>query len=316
VDAVLEVVKKLGLENIISAKRCRERDIIIAVIIARICRPNSKLAMTRWWEDTTLPELMDIAEVTEDHIYEAMDWPLARQNRIEEKSAKRHLKEGDMVLYDLASSYFEGVKCPLAKLGKSRDQKRNTLQVNSGLVSTREGCPISVSVYEGNTADPTTLIEQAQKVRDEFGIGEMVLVGDLGMITQKQIDELRDAGTFDWITAMKSGSIRKLAEGGALHLDLFDERNLLEFTHPEYPGERLVACRNPALAKKRGHKRASMLEATSGELDKVRSMVERGKWYWANGTGVLAKGTVVLGSVSKPWTEPGASCGVMNKEGG
>jgi transposase len=276
VDAVLKVVKKLGMDKLISAKRCKERDIIIAVIVARICRPDSKLAMTRWWEDTTLPETLDLEEVTEDHIYEAMDWLLARQKRIEKKLAKRHLKDGDMVLYDLTSSYFEGVTCPLAKLGKSRDRKRNTLQVNYGLVSTREGCPVSVSVYEGNTADPTTLMEQAQKVRDDFGVGEMVLVGDRGMITQKQIDELRETGEFDWITAMKTGGIRKLVEGGELQLDLFDERNLFEFSHPDYPGERLVACRNPVLARKRAHKRESMLEATSRELEKVRGMVERG----------------------------------------
>ena len=286
VEAVLQVVKKLGLDNIVSAKRCRERDIIISVIVARICKPDSKLAMTRWWDDTTLPELQDLEDVTEDHIYEAMDWLLKRQKRIEKKLAKRHLKDGDMVLYDLTSSYFEGETCPLARIGKSRDRKRNTLQVNYGLVSTREGCPVSVSVYEGNTGDPTTLMEQAQKVRDDFGVGEMVLVGDRGMITQKQIEELRIAGGFDWITAMKTGGIRKLVEGGALQLDLFDERNLFEFAHPEYPGERLVACRNPVLARKRAHKRESMLEATSRELDKVRGMVERGSLKGQDAIGV------------------------------
>lgn len=286
VDAVLKTVKKLGLDKIISAKRCPERDIIIAVIVARICKPDSKLAMTRWWDDTTLPELLDLEGVDEDDIYKAMDWLLARQKRIEKKLAKRHLDEGDMVLYDLTSSYFEGVTCPLARRGKSRDRKRNTLQVNYGLVSTKEGCPVSVSVYEGNTGDPTTLMEQAQKVRDDFGIGEMVLVGDRGMITQKQIDELRLVGGFDWITAMKTGGIRKLVEGGALQLDLFDERNIFEFAHPDYPGERLVACRNPVLARKRAHKRGSMLEATQRELDKVQGMVERGRLKGQDDIGV------------------------------
>ncbi len=276
VDAVLKTVKRLGLDKIISAKLCKERNIIVAAIVARICKPDSKLAMTRWWDDTTLPELLDLAAVDEDHVYEAMDWLFTRQKRIEKKLAKRHLKEGDMVLYDLTSSYFEGVTCPLARLGKSRDRKRGTLQVNYGLVSTKDGCPVSVSVYEGNTGDPTTLMEQAEKVRDDFGIGEVVLIGDRGMITQKQIDELRLAGGFDWITAMKTGGIRKLVEGGVLQLDLFDERNIFEFTHPDYPGERLVACRNPVLARKRAHKRESMLEATQRELDKVRSMVGRG----------------------------------------
>jgi transposase len=286
VHAVLKTLDRLGLNKFISAKRCRERDIIVAAITARICEPDSKLAMTRWWDDTTLPELLDLERVDEDDIYGAMDWLLARQKRIEKKLAKRHLADGDMVLYDLTSSYFEGVTCPLARLGKSRDRKRNTLQVNYGLVSTKDGCPVSVSVYEGNTGDPTTLMEQAQKVRDDFGVGEMVLVGDRGMITQKQIGELRLAEGFDWITAMKTGGIRKLVEGGALQLDLFDERNIFEFAHADYPGERLVACRNPALAKKRAHKRESMLEATQRELDKVRGMVERGRLKGQDDIGV------------------------------
>jgi len=286
VDAVLKSVKRLGLDRIISAKRFKERDIIVAAIVARICKPHSKLAMTRWWDDTTLPESLDLQAVDEDDVYEAMDWLLARQGRIEKKLAKRHLREGDMVLYDLTSSYFEGVTCPLARLGKSRDRKRGTLQVNYGLVSTKDGCPISVSVYEGNTGDPTTLMEQAEKVRDDFGIGDVVLVGDRGMITQKQIDELRVVGGFDWITAMKTGGIRKLVEDGVLQLDLFDERNIFEFTHPDYPGERLVACRNPVLARKRAHKRDSMLEATQRELDKVRGMVGRGRLKGQDAIGV------------------------------
>jgi transposase len=286
VDAVLKSVKRLGLDRIISAKRFKERDIIVAAIVARICKPHSKLAMTRWWDDTTLPESLDLQAVDEDDVYEAMDWLLARQGRIEKKLAKRHLREGDMVLYDLTSSYFEGVTCPLARLGKSRDRKRGTLQINYGLVSTKDGCPISVSVYEGNTGDPTTLMEQAEKVRDDFGIGDVVLVGDRGMITQKQIDELRVVGGFDWITAMKTGGIRKLVEDGVLQLDLFDERNIFEFTHPDYPGERLVACRNPVLARKRAHKRDSMLEATQRELDKVRAMVGRGRLKGQDAIGV------------------------------
>jgi transposase len=276
VDAVLRTVRKLGLDKVISAKRCKERDIIIAAIVARICEPDSKLAMTRWWNDTTLPELLELDGVDEDDIYEAMDWLLERQGRIEKKLAKRHLKDGDLVLYDLTSSYFEGVTCPLAKLGKSRDRKRNTLQVNYGLVSTRKGCPVSVSVYEGNTGDSTTLMEQADKVRDDFGVEQIVLVGDRGMISQKQIDELRPVKGVDWITAMKTSGIRKLIDGGALQLDLFDERNLFEFMHPEYPDERFVACRNAVLGRKRAHKRESMLQATVRELAKVRTMLERG----------------------------------------
>ena len=276
VDAVHLSVKRLGLDKLISAKPCRKRNIIVAAIIARLCQPDSKLAMTRWWHDTTLPEMLELEDVDENDIYDAMDWLLKRQKRIEKKLAKRHLKDGDMVLYDLTSSYFEGATCPLAKIGKSRDRKRNTLQVNYGLVSDKNGRPVSVSVYEGNTGDPTTLMEQVDKARTDFGIAEMVLVGDRGMITQTQIDELKRIDGMGWVTALKTGAIRKLVEGGAIQLDLFDERNLFEFVHGDFPGERLVACRNPALAHKREHKRESMLEATEKELTKVCAMVERG----------------------------------------
>lgn len=276
VDAVLKTIKKLGLDKMVSAKPCRERNLIIATIVARVCAPDSKLAMTRWWKDTTLPELLDLADADEDDIYEAMDWLLARQHRIEKKLAKRHLQEGDLVLYDLSSSYFEGETCPLAKRGKSRDRKRNTLQVNYGLVANREGCPVSVSVYAGNTSDSTTFMEQVHKVRNDFGIHDVVLVGDRGMISQRQINELRETEGLAWITALKSGGIRKLVEGGTLQLDLFDERNLFELTSPDYPGERLVAYRNVALGRKRAHKRTSMLEATEGELSRIRTSLQKG----------------------------------------
>jgi transposase len=276
VQAVLKVIDLLELDKLISARRCRERDIIVAVIVARLCSPDSKLAMTRWWDDTTLPELLGLEGVNEKDIYQSMDWLLERQGRIEKKLAKRHFSDGDMVLYDLTSSYFEGVTCPLAKRGKSRDRKRNTLQVNYGLMASRDGCPVSVSVFEGNTGDPTTLMEQAQKAREDFGIDEMVMVGDRGMISQKQIDELKTMDGVAWITALKSGAIRKLSKAGVLQMDLFDERNLFELTHEDFPGERLVACRNQALGRKRKHKRDSMLEATIRELTKIQNMLERG----------------------------------------
>ena len=277
VELVLEAIKKLGVDKLVSAKPCNERDIILAVIVARICAPDSKLAMTRWWKDTTLPELLDLQGADEDDIYQTMDWLLSRQVRIEKKLAKRHLSNGDMALYDLSSSYFEGTTCPLAKRGKSRDRKRNTLQVNYGLVANKDGCPVSVSVYEGNTADPTTVMEQVHKVRDDFGIEKVVWVGDRGMITQRQIDKLKKDECLGWITALKSGGIRKLVEGGTLQLDLFDERNLFEITSPEYPGERLVACRNEALGRKRGYKRESMLVATERDLAKIRTALEKGR---------------------------------------
>ena len=274
--AVLKSIDKLGLDKIIFSRPCKERDIIVAVIVARICEPDSKLAMTRWWKDTTLPQLLHIEDVTEKDIYKAMDWLLERQGRIEKKLAKRHLKQGDLVLYDITSSYFEGVTCPLARRGKSRDRKRNTLQVNYGLVASRGGCPVSVSVFEGNTGDSTTLMEQAQKAREDFGIREMVLVGDRGMISQKQIDELKEMDGMAWITALRSGAITKLAKAGALQMDLFHERNLFEFTHDDFPGERLIACRNPVLGRKRKYTRESMLEATAKELTKIQGQLEGG----------------------------------------
>jgi len=275
--SVLTTVRRLGIDTLISSRRCRERDLIVGALVARICSADSKLATTRWWESTTLPGLLDLGDADEDDIYDAMDWLLERQTRIEKKLAKRHLRNDDLVLYDLTSSYFEGVTCPLAALGKSRDRKRGTLQVNYGLLADRRGCPVAVSVFAGNTADSTTLLSQAERVRDDFGIERVVLVGDRGMITQKQIDTLHDIDGFDWITALKTGGIRKLVEGGTIQLDLFDERNLFECTHEDYPGERLVACRNPVLARKRVYKRESMLEATKRELEKVRGMVERGR---------------------------------------
>lgn len=276
VDAALKTIIRIGLHRIIAAKPCRERNLIVATIATRICEPDSKLAMTRWWKNTTLPEMLDFGSADEDDVYEAMDWLLKRQSRIEKKLAKRHLSDGDMVLYDLTSSYFEGVTCPLARFGKSRDRKRNTLQVNYGLIATKEGCPVSVSVYEGNTGDSTTLMEQAQKVRDDFGVGEMVLVGDRGMISQKQIDKLKDMDRMAWITALKTGAISKLMKAGAVQLNLFDERNLFEFEHQDFPDERLVACRNKALGRKRKYKRESMLDATTEELKKIQSQLERG----------------------------------------
>ncbi len=247
------------------------------MVAARILQPHSKLATTRWWHFTTLPEILGVSDATEDDLYEAMDWLLARQERIEKKLAARHLRENGLVLYDLTSSYFEGVTCPLAALGHSRDGIKGKLQVNYGLLAAPGGCPVSVSVYEGNTGDPTTLLEQVTKVKDAFGIKNLVLVGDRGMITQKQINSLKDITGVDWISALKTGGIRELLHGGALQMGLFDERNLFELTHPDFPGERLIACRNPELARMRAAKRQDLLLATMQELDKVKRMVEKGR---------------------------------------
>lgn len=277
VQAVLSAMKKLNIESLIASRPSRERSLVMAMVAARVLRPGSKLATTRWWHNTTLPQLLDVEDADENDLYDAMDWLLKRQGRIEKKLAGRHLKEGGLVLYDLSSTYFEGKTCPLAALGQNRDGKKGKLQVNFGLLADERGCPVAVSVYEGNTGDSTTLLPQVEKMRDSFGIHEMVLVGDRGMITQKQIDELKKLEDIHWITALRSKTIRKLMDSGAIQLDLFDERNLFEITHPDFPGERLIACRNPQLAKLRAGTREDLLAATTEELEKVRAMVARGR---------------------------------------
>jgi len=206
-----------------------------------------------------------------------MDWLLDRQGKIEKKLAGRHLHDDGLVLYDLSSSYVEGESCPLAKLGYSRDGKKGMLQVNYGLLTDERGCPVSVSVFPGNTADAATLVPQAQKARDEFGIDRLVLIGDRGMISSEQIEQLKEMGEVEWITALRSGQIRKLLEGGTIELSLFDKRDLYEVTHPDFPGERLVVCRNPLMAERREHTRQSLIKATVEELEKVRGMVIRGR---------------------------------------
>jgi hypothetical protein len=286
VDAVRTAMRKLGFAPLLSTKRSRQRDLVEAMVVAQILRPYSKLAMTRWWDVTTLPSELGVADATVDDLYDAMDWLLDRQEGIEKKLAARHLKEGGLVLYDLTSSYFEGVTCPLAKLGHNRDGKRGKLQVNYGLLTDARGCPVSVSVYDGNCGDPKTLLPQVEKLRERFKLGTMVLVGDRGMISQKQIDTLRDVEGLGWIAALKSGAIRSLIVDGHLQLGLFDERNLFEIAHPDYPGERLVACRNEELKKLRERKRRSLLDATAKELEKVRGMVTRGTLKTASAIGV------------------------------
>ncbi len=206
-----------------------------------------------------------------------MDWLLERQARIERKLAARHLTEGRLVLYDLISSYFEGTTCPLAAFGHDRDGKKGKLQVNYGLLTDPRGCPVAVPVFKGNTGDPKTLLPHVERVRADFGIERLVLVGDRGMISETQITALQGLPGVDWITALKTGAIRELVAGGHLQLGLFDERNLFELHHPDFPGERLVACRNPELAKLRARKRQALLEATRKELEQVRGMVARGK---------------------------------------
>ena len=277
VHAVALTLQRMGLAGVLASKPCRERELVLAMVASRIVAPHTKLATTRWWHTTTLAEDLGVAEASEDDLYAAMDWLLARQDTIQKKLAARHLSTGGLVLYDLSSSYFEGSCCPLAKLGYSRDGKKGLLQVNYGLLTDARGCPVAVSVYEGNVADSQTLMPEVKRLREDFGIEQLVLVGDRGMISNKAIEELRETDGIAWITALKSVSIRALVERGHLQLGLFDERNLVELESPDYPHERLVACRNPELAKLRTHKREELLVATERNLDKIKARVDAGK---------------------------------------
>jgi hypothetical protein len=286
VQAVAAALRRLGLAELIAAKASRERALVLAMVAARIVAPHTKLATTRWWHTTTLAEDFGVVDADENDLYAAMDWLLARQDKIQKKLAARHLNPGGLVLYDLSSSYFEGSTCPLAKLGYNRDGKRGLPQVNWGLLTDARGCPVAVSVHEGNVADSQTLLPQVAQLREDFGISQLVMVGDRGMIGQKAIEQMRAADGILWITALKNASIRALVEQGQLQLGLFDERNLLELSSPDYPGERLVACRNPELAKLRAHKREELLAATERNLEKIKARVDAGKLAGADEIGL------------------------------
>ena len=277
VQAVRDAMKALGFDRLISARPCPERDRVIALVTARILAPESKLATTRWWNTTTLPRMLALEGSDEDDLYAAMDWLLARQERIEATLAKRHLTEDALVLYDLSSSYFEGSSCPLGALGHNRDGKKGKLQVNYGLLTDDRGCPVAVSVFKGNTVDTQTLLPQVARLREQFGLERLAIAGDRGMISQTQIDELKVIPGVDWITALRSSAIHKLVDAHQLQIDLFDERSYFELTHPDYPGERLVACRNPFLAERRANQRQALLEATTRELETIRALLERAK---------------------------------------
>jgi len=299
VKSVLTGMKKLDFPNLIASRRCEQRDLVVAMVVARILEPQSKRATTSWWSDTTLPESLGITDADEDDLYLAMDWLLERQAIIEKKLAARHLANDGLALYDLTSSYFEGSTCPLAARGHNRDRKKGKRQVNYGLLTDRRGIPVAVSVFKGNTGDPKTLLPQAEKVQVDFGIERFVLVGDRGMVTQKQVTVLRDREGVDWIGALRPEAIRKLVGSGAIQLGLFDKLNLFELTHPDFPGERLVACHNPLLAQRRADKRVSLLEATTTELNKVRGMVQRGRLRGKDKIGVRVGKVINKYKVSK-----------------
>ena len=282
VAAALGVLRGIGLHKIIASRRCRQRDLAVAMIVARIIDPRSKLATARGLSDetafTSLGEALGLGEIDENDLYAAMDWLLARQKRIEAALAGRHLHDGTLVLYDLSSSYFEGKTCPLAKLGYSRDGKKGTLQIVYGLLCDVEGRPIAIEVFEGNTGDPATLATQVDKIRNRFGLARVVLVGDRGMITEARIrEDLDDIEGLNWITALRGPAIRDLVKAGHLQPSLFDRTDMAEIASPDYPGQRLIVCRNPLLADLRRHKRRELLDATERELAKIVTAVTRAK---------------------------------------
>ena len=280
VAAVVGTLRQLRLEALLGAQHCAERDAVIAMIAARILQPRSKLATVRELRTATLAstlgELLNLSDCDEELLYRAMDWLLPRQERIERSLAKRHLQDGTLALYDVSSTYFEGRHCPLARYGYSRDGKRDKLQITFGLLTNAEGCPVAVEVFEGNTADPHTVNSVIGKLRERFALKRVVLVGDRGMLTSARIrDELQPADGLDWITALRAPQIQQLLAAGNLQLSLFDQREIAEISHPAYPGERLVACRNPLMAEQRARKRSELLAATERALNDIAAATHR-----------------------------------------
>jgi len=282
VAAVVGLGRKLGLPALLAASPSRERDLVEALIAARLLDPCSKLATARALgaetAESSLGESLGVADADEDALYAALDWLLARQARIEQALARRHLTDGGLVLYDVTSTYFEGRKCPLAKFGHPREGRRDKLQIVFGLLTNGAGCPVAVEVFEGNTGDPKTVPAQIQKLRERFRIARVVLVGDRGMLTDARLrEDVRPIEGLDWITALRAPAIQALAAGGALQLSLFDQQDLAEITHPDYPGERLIVCKNPLLAEERARKRGELLAATERALAPIAAATARAK---------------------------------------
>ena len=283
VAAVVGTIRKLGVDRLLASRRTAERDRAVALIAARVLAPDSKLATTRALDahsaTSTLGEMLGLETVEVEDLYAAMDWLGVRQAKIEKALAERHLHDGTLVLYDVSSSYFEGRSCPLAAIGHPRDRKKGKLQIVFGLLCNAEGCPVAVEVYAGNTGDPTTLKDQIEKVRTRFGLSRVVFVGDRGLLTSARIrEELAPVEGLDWVSALRAEQIRKLAsDGGPLQMSLFDEADLAEIAHPDFPGERLIVCKNPLLAVERARKREDLLEATERELENVAAATRREK---------------------------------------
>lgn len=276
VAAVAGVMKKLRISQLLGRGSSREKDLVLAMIASRILKPASKLGTTRFWHTNTLAETFGVEDADQEELYHALDWLAERQEAIEKRLAKRHLQDGALVLYDLTSTYVEGRKCPLAKYGYSRDKRSDRMQIEFGLVTDQSGRPVAVEVFEGNTSDSATLSDQVNTLKNRFGLKEIIVVGDRGMITQTRIDKDLKPNDLFWITSLRHASIRKLAEG-SLQLSLFDEKNLVEIQSDDYAGERLIACRNPTLAHETGRKRIELLELTRQGLEKLTERVANGR---------------------------------------
>ena len=288
VAAVLGMVRSLGLPGMLDRGPARARDLAIALVAGRLVAPASKLATATLLGTTTLGAACGVEGADENELYAAMDWLLTRQPRVEAALARRHLGEGALVLYDLSSTYVEGRCCPLARHGHSRDHRPDRPQIEFGLLTDARGCPVAVEAFPGNTADPATLEAAVEKLRVRFGLTELVLVGDRGMLTSARIERLRETGGIGWVSCLRGPAIRRLVEEGDLQLGLFDERNLAEITHPDFPGERLVVCRNSALAAERSRKREALLAATEAALATIRVAVEQGRLRSAAAIGLRA----------------------------
>jgi Transposase DDE domain len=292
VAAVLTAVRRLELARLIDRAPSRERSLVVAMIAQRLLEPGSKLACARALGRSTLADELDLAGADEDELYAALDWLAERQEGIERRLARRHLASGELALYDLSSSYFEGRTCPLAALGYSRDGRRGTLQIVYGLLTDRAGRPVAVEVFDGATHDHQTVASQLDKLKARFGLGELVLVADRGMVTRANLEAIRDAEGLESITALNAPQVKRLARSGAFQPSLFDEQNLAEISSDEFPGERLVVCRNPLVAAERARKREALLTATAADLEPIRERVERGTLTDAAAIG-LAVGEVI-----------------------
>ena len=286
VAAAHVMASRLGLKKLLGPD-CLERDLAYGLIIARAVAPASKLATTRWWADTTLGADLGIANASTDEVYAALDWLLSRQDAIEKKLAGRHLEAGGLALFDLSSAWLEGRSCPLGAFGHSRDGKKNREQIEFGMVTSRAGIPVAVRVFPGNTSDSVAFGEIIPVVRHKFGLDEVILVGDRGSVTKVRIGQLQALPGAGWITALRAPAIAALArDDGPLQMSLFDDQNFAEITDPRYPGERLICCRNPALAAQRAAKRESLLAATEEELGKIRASVQAGRLKAAGKIGI------------------------------